>query len=79
MDKKSTEKNNLNYQGGSYPPYVPPAYAMHDYRELYKMLAEHYQLWIYNGQDDGCIPYVGAQEWTSHLGFPETAAWHPWL
>jgi|EP01047_Picozoa_sp_COSAG01_P061501 serine carboxypeptidase-like clade 2 len=34
---------------------------------------------IYNGQDDGCIPYVGAQEWTSHLGFPETTAWHPWF
>ena len=46
-------------------------YAMHDYRQLYKMLAENYRLWIYNGQDDGCIPYVGAQEWTSHLGFPE--------
>jgi hypothetical protein len=25
------------------------------------MLAENYRLWIYNGQDDGCIPYVGAQ------------------
>ena len=23
-DKKATEQNNLNYQGGSYPPYVPP-------------------------------------------------------
>ena len=34
---------------------------MHDYRKLYKMLATHYRLWIYNGQDDGCIPYVGAQ------------------
>lgn len=44
LDKKATEKNNLNYQGGSYPPYVPPAYAMHDYRELYKGLAEKYRL-----------------------------------
>ena len=35
-------------------------------RKLYKMLATHYRLWIYNGQDDGCIPYVGAQ------------ASHPW-
>ena len=52
-------------QGGSYPPYVPPAYAMHDYRKLYKMLATHYRLWIYNGQDDGCIPYVGAQARTA--------------
>ena len=25
-DKKGTEKNNLNYQGGSYPPYVPPVW-----------------------------------------------------
>ena len=40
---------------------MPPKYAMHDYRELYKGLAEDYRLWIYNGQDDGCIPYVGAQ------------------
>ena len=24
------------YNGGSYPPYVPPAYQMHDYRQLYK-------------------------------------------
>ena len=78
-DKKATEHNNLKYEGGSYPPYVPPAYAMHDYRQLYKMLASHYRLWIYNGQDDGCIPYVGAQEWTSHLGFPEVAPWHPWF
>ena len=79
LDKKATEKNNLRYEGGSYPPYVPPAYAMHDYRKLYKGLAEQYRLWIYNGQDDGCIPYVGAQEWTSHLGFPEVQPWHPWF
>lgn len=45
---------------------MPPKYAMHDYRELYKGLAEHYRLWIYNGQDDGCIPYVGAQASPSH-------------
>jgi hypothetical protein len=36
-DKKATEHNNLRYEGGSYPPYVPPKYAMHDYRELYKV------------------------------------------
>eukprot|EP01044_Picomonas_judraskeda_P040197 COSAG03_NODE_19620_length_333_cov_0.884615_1_plen_44_part_01 len=40
---------------------------MHDYRELYKGLAEDYRLWIYNGQDDGCIPYVGAQASPSRL------------
>lgn len=71
---KGTERNNLAYQGGSYPPYTD-----HDYRQLYKMLAENYRLWIYNGQEDGCVPYLGAQEWTARLGFPETAAWHPWF
>ena len=65
--------------GGSYPPYGNSTYDTHDYRQLYKMLAEHYRLWIYNGQDDGCVPYIGAQEWTARLGFPETTAWHPWF
>lgn len=38
-----------------------------------------YRLWIYNGQEDGCIPYTGAEEWTSHQGFPVATAWHPWF
>jgi hypothetical protein len=48
--------------------------AMQCAGELYKMLAENYQLWIYNGQDDGCIPYVGAQEWTSRESGHDTQA-----
>jgi serine carboxypeptidase-like clade 2 len=67
---KGTEKNNLHYTGG---------YRDGDLRSLYKELAEQYRLWIYNGQEDGCIPYTGAEEWTSHLGFPVTSEWHPWF
>jgi hypothetical protein len=67
---KGTEKNNLRYTGG---------YRNGDLRSLYKELALQYRLWIYNGQEDGCIPYTGAEEWTSYLGFPETTAWHPWF
>jgi len=28
---------------------------------------------------DGCVPYVGTEEWTSELGFPETENWRPWM
>lgn len=67
---KGTEQNNLHYTGG---------YRRDDLRSLYKTLALKYRLWIYNGQEDGCIPYTGAEEWTSHLGFPVAKAWHPWF
>eukprot|EP00041_Stephanoeca_diplocostata_P033553 m.1112329 g.1112329 ORF g.1112329 m.1112329 type:complete len:295 (-) comp24362_c0_seq49:3009-3893(-) len=67
---KGTETNNLHYVGG---------YLNGDLRALYKELALKYRLWIYNGQEDGCIPYTGAEEWTSHQGFPVATAWHPWF
>ena len=28
---------------------------------------------------DGCVPYVGTEEWTSALGFKQIEAWRPWL
>jgi hypothetical protein len=49
---KGTETNNLKYTGG---------YRGGDLRSLYKELALKYKLWIYNGQEDGCIPYTGAE------------------
>jgi len=67
---KGTEQNNLHYTGG---------YRGGDLRSLYKELALTYRLWIYNGQEDGCIPYTGAEEWTSNLGFPLKTDWHPWF
>lgn len=50
-----------------------------DLRPLYKELAQKYRVVIYSGDVDGCVPYVGTEEWTSDLGFPETETWRPWL
>jgi hypothetical protein len=43
---KQTEQNNLHYIGG---------YMDGDLTSIYKSLAEKYRIWIYNGQEDGCI------------------------
>ena len=50
-----------------------------DLRPLYKQLAQKYRLLIYSGDADGCVPYVGTQEWTEQLGFEQIEAWRPWL
>ena len=34
---------------------------------------------IYSGDADGCVPYVGTEEWTRELGFQQLEAWRPWL
>lgn len=36
-------------------------------------------MWIYNGQEDGCIPYNLMEDFTADLGFEETTPWHPWF
>ena len=36
-----------------------------DLRPLYAKLAKLYRLVIYSGDVDGCVPYVGTEEWTS--------------
>lgn len=50
-----------------------------DLRPLYHTLAQKYRLLIYSGDADGCVPYVGTEEWTSALGFEQIEAWRPWL
>jgi len=50
-----------------------------DLRPLYKTLAMKYRLLIYSGDADGCVPFVGTEEWTSGLGFKQTEAWRPWM
>jgi len=37
-----------------------------------------YRLMIYNGQEDGCVPYNAMETFTANLGFPVTDPWHPW-
>jgi hypothetical protein len=66
--------NGLHYIGG---PGTPTGVAR-DLRPLYKTLAQTLPLMIYSGESDGCVPYVGTEEWTAGLGFPKLGAWHPW-
>jgi len=49
-----------------------------DLRPLYKTLALKYRVAIYSGDVDGCVPYVGTEEWTSGLGFPLVEEWRAW-
>ena len=49
-----------------------------DLRPLYAELAKQYRLVIYSGDVDGCVPYVGTEEWTSGLGFPVVEEWRGW-
>jgi hypothetical protein len=65
---KGTEQNNLDYSRGGADDLTP----------LYAALAKKYRMWIYNGQEDGCVPYNIMEEFTAGLGFPQTKAWHPW-
>jgi hypothetical protein len=43
---KGTETNNLAYTKG----------GADDLTQLYVDLAKKYRMWIYNGQEDGCVP-----------------------
>ena len=49
-----------------------------DLRPLYAQLANNYQMLIYSGDVDACVPYVGTEQWTSQLGFSVVQDWHPW-
>jgi len=49
-----------------------------DMRPIYKSLLEKYNITIYSGDADACVPFWGSEEWTSQLGFPVQTAWHPW-
>lgn len=50
-----------------------------DLLPLYASLIEKYQILIYSGDTDACIPYVGSEEWTRGLNFTETQGWHQWF
>jgi carboxypeptidase C (cathepsin A) len=46
---------------------------------LYSELIDRYQILIYSGDTDGCVPYVGTEQWTRGLGYNVTADWHQWF
>lgn len=52
-----------------------------DLLPLYKSLVERHpdNILIYSGDTDGCVPYVGTEEWTRNLGFNVTKDWHQWF
>lgn len=50
-----------------------------DLRPLYSELINKYQILIYSGDVDGCVPYVGSEAWTAGLNFTVIDKWHQWL
>ena len=46
---------------------------------IYPTLIKNYRTLIYNGDVDGCVPYIGNEQWTSSLGFSVKTPWSPWL
>merc|ERR1711871_670883 len=49
-----------------------------DLRPLYSELINKYQILIYSGDTDGCVPYVGSEAWTAGLNFTVVEGWHAW-
>ena len=66
---KGTAANNLHYVAGGADDLAP----------LYAALAAKYRLWIYNGQDDACVPYNAMEAFTGGLGLAVATPWRPWF
>jgi len=50
-----------------------------DLLPLYSDLISKYQMLIYAGDTDGCVPYVGTEQWTRGLNYTVVHDWHQWL
>jgi len=50
-----------------------------DLLPLYSELIEKYQMLIYAGDTDACVPYVGTEAWTRGLNFTVKDDWHQWF
>jgi len=46
--------------------------------DVYPTLIGAYRTLIYNGDFDGCVPYLGMEGWTRSLGFSVKSSWKPW-
>jgi hypothetical protein len=60
-------------------PYTPT--EKNEPRDIYPTLVANYDVLIYNGDVDGCVPMTDNEAWTSGMGYPEAAggSWHPWM
>lgn len=47
-------------------------------RDTYPALNKFTRVVIYNGDWDACVPYTDNEAWTSGMGYPVAANWHPW-
>lgn len=47
-----------------------------DLLPLYSELIEKYQILIYSGDSDACVPYVGTEAWTRGLNFTVVEDWY---
>ena len=50
-----------------------------DLLPLYNELIAKYQILIYSGDTDGCVPYVGTEQWTQSLNYTLIDDWHQWF
>jgi len=50
-----------------------------DLRPLYSELVKEYQMLIYSGDTDGCVPFVGTEYWTRNLNYSVVEDWHQWF
>jgi len=50
-----------------------------DLLPLYSDLISKYQMLIYSGDTDGCVPYVGTEKWTRDMPYEQTRGWHQWF
>lgn len=50
-----------------------------DLRPLYSDLINKYQMLIYSGDTDGCVPHVGTEAWTRGLNYTVENDWHQWM
>lgn len=50
-----------------------------DVRPLYSELIDKYQMLIYSGDTDGCVPFVGSEYWTRNLNYTVVKDWHQWF
>eukprot|EP01060_Flectonema_neradi_P029148 TRINITY_DN395_c4_g1_i1.p1 TRINITY_DN395_c4_g1~~TRINITY_DN395_c4_g1_i1.p1 ORF type:complete len:473 (+),score=95.79 TRINITY_DN395_c4_g1_i1:39-1421(+) len=46
--------------------------------DIYPELTAKYRGLIYNGDFDGCVPYVHAEGWTSSFHYKQSSPWRPW-
>jgi hypothetical protein len=46
-----------------------------DLLPLYRQLIEKYQMLIYSGDTDGCVPYVGTEAWTRGMNYSVVEDW----